>query len=423
MIWQTLFFTMLFLPTAYIQIKIPLIALTILLIGKNIQAQHKILLNSQILKWVLIQVYAGLFFIVLGVINKTPGAIRVSSVIIFWPILYTVFIVGISKTEYLISLFRIIVISGAGIGLYSLDYILYSYGAIPKFLYFELDMGQSIGFYDGLVEYNLYNISSLIYIVPFLVTIIILPPLDGLKTKIFPQSWIISVLIIDMFCVFLSGRRGLLLVVVLCIPIVLLLDRFRTRNDINTNESSATTYITVILVILYVILSILPNFVEFNATSITTLFESIFEFDSDMSNIERKDQFESLMTGWSYNPLFGHGHGASAEKYGSLRSGDQPWAYELSYVALLYQTGIFGTMFFFGGIFYIYYVGVNIIKNDKFYGYLMLPTLVSLTCFLIANATNPYLNKYDYLWVIYLPLAIINLYLNNQEKLKQQRNV
>jgi hypothetical protein len=32
-----------------------------------------------------------------------------------------------------------------------------------------------------------------------------------------------------------------------------------------------------------------------------------------------------------------------------------------------------------------------------------------MTAFLIANATNPYLERYDYLWVIFLPIAFVNL--------------
>jgi hypothetical protein len=43
----------------------------------------------------------------------------------------------------------------------------------------------------------------------------------------------------------------------------------------------------------------------------------------------------------------------------------------------------------------------------------MLPVLAGMTCFLIANATNPYLGKFDCLWVIFLPIALINYGLLN----------
>jgi hypothetical protein len=31
--------------------------------------------------------------------------------------------------------------------------------------------------------------------------------------------------------------------------------------------------------------------------------------------------------------------------------------------------------------------------------------------YLIGNATNPYLEKFDYIWVIFLPVALINFWL------------
>ena len=37
--------------------------------------------------------------------------------------------------------------------------------------------------------------------------------------------------------------------------------------------------------------------------------------------------------------------------------------------------------------------------------------LTGACTFLIANATNPYLETYDYLWVIFLPLAVVNVLL------------
>jgi hypothetical protein len=33
---------------------------------------------------------------------------------------------------------------------------------------------------------------------------------------------------------------------------------------------------------------------------------------------------------------------------------------------------------------------------------------------LIGNATNPYLEKFDYIWVIFLPVALINFWLLGQ---------
>jgi hypothetical protein len=128
----------------------------------------------------------------------------------------------------------------------------------------------------------------------------------------------------------------------------------------------------------------------------------------------RAEQFFALLDGWQQNPLFGAGHGASA--VGSLRDAEMPWAYELSYVALLFQTGLVGFSIYCSGVIWIFWMGFKIIRSSHWLGFYMLPVLVGTFCFLIANATNPYLAKFDYMWVIFLPVALINSYLLDKDK-------
>ncbi len=106
--------------------------------------------------------------------------------------------------------------------------------------------------------------------------------------------------------------------------------------------------------------------------------------------------------------------GASA--LGPLRSVEMPWAYELSYAALLFHTGIIGFLIYSSGVICIFWMGLKIMRSGHWLGIYMLPVLVGTTCFLIANATNPYLEKFDYIWVIFLPVALINIWLLNKGK-------
>ena len=85
--------------------------------------------------------------------------------------------------------------------------------------------------------------------------------------------------------------------------------------------------------------------------------------------------------------------------------------YELSYVALLFHTGIVGFAIYAAAVIWIYRMGLRIIRSGDRIGLYMVPALVGTTCFLIANATNPYLEKFDYIWVIFLPVALINYWL------------
>ena len=120
----------------------------------------------------------------------------------------------------------------------------------------------------------------------------------------------------------------------------------------------------------------------------------------------------ALIEGWSAQPFLGSGHGAPAP--GIIRSDTTPWAYELSYVSLLYHTGVIGTLLYSAGVAWIGYMSYRIARRGWSEAPAMVATLVGTSSFLVANATNPYLEKYDYLWVIFLPLAFVNCYLTSQ---------
>ena len=109
------------------------------------------------------------------------------------------------------------------------------------------------------------------------------------------------------------------------------------------------------------------------------------------------------------SPILGAGHGAPA--FGSIRSEERPWLYELYYLALLYQTGLVGFTAYAAGIFWIYWMGVRVIRAGGQLSALMVACLVGMSSFLIANATNPYLAGLDGMWAIFLPLALINFWL------------
>jgi hypothetical protein len=125
-----------------------------------------------------------------------------------------------------------------------------------------------------------------------------------------------------------------------------------------------------------------------------------------VSATARSNQLVALMTEWGNAPLLGAGHGASAA--GSVRSVEMPWAYELSYAALLFHTGLVGFVAYSSAVVWIYAEGVGVIVDGGPRASYMLAVLVGLTCFLVGNATNPYLEKYDLMWVIFLPIALIN---------------
>ena len=94
-----------------------------------------------------------------------------------------------------------------------------------------------------------------------------------------------------------------------------------------------------------------------------------------------------------------------------IRSVETPWAYELTYLALLYHTGVVGTLAYASGLAWIGTMSYRIARRGWSEAPALMATLSGTVIFLAANATNPYLEKYDYLWVIFLPVAFVNAWL------------
>jgi len=97
-----------------------------------------------------------------------------------------------------------------------------------------------------------------------------------------------------------------------------------------------------------------------------------------------------------------------------IRAADMPWAYELAYLGLLYHTGLVGLVLYAVGVSWIYVEGIRVIRKGSLLSPLMVSILTGTSTFLIANATNPYLEKFDYVWTIFLPLAVVNASLLNR---------
>ena len=402
-----LFFLMLFVPTRYQPVKAILLALVLSIILTSILMHDgKIQIHKTVLMWTVFYLALGFFWISLGFIREAPGALRVSTVYLLWPVAYTALVAGISNEKILRTIIRALVFISIAIEIYSASYILHSAGLLPDFLYIDIDQGQAIGFYSGHVEYRLFSIDSLLFLVPFLVAALLTWP----KNSDMPVSrrWLWCAFVLGIILVLLSGRRALLLIVAISPVISLALRHFLPGRVGIRNKKLVIRVFTGCAVMLPVIIFGLSSVFDFNMRSVWEMFSEGFDFTGDISALIRHDQFFALVDGWIQYPLFGAGHGAAVEFKRSL---EMPWAYELFYVALLYKTGLIGFVLYASGVVWIFWMGVRMIRLGHALGIQILPVLTGTACFLIGNATNPYLGKYDYIWVIFLPVAFINLYL------------
>lgn len=413
-IGYALFFMMLFVPTAYQLPKAILLALLLGMIVSRGLNCGRLFLHSTVHLWTLFFVVVGLVFILRGVLNDAPGALNVATVYVLWPIVYTFLITGVTDENVMSRLLGVMVIATFAITLYSLSFILNSSGWLSDSFYiplYEIEK-QGILFYEGTMELSVVSMSSFLFLIPLLAATLLTWP-KNMELPV-PRFLFWIALSFGLVVVMLSGRRALQLVVVLSPVITIIFRCFLPKRDqrVSRNYSFVKTFAGIITVLIGLLIYLNAVY-DFSLQNTLELYNAGFDFAGDRSASARADQFIALLSGWAENPLIGAGHGATAAV---LRSSTHPWAYELSYVALLFHVGLLGVLAYTAGVIWIYWMGIRVIRSGDKLGVYMLPVLVGMSCFLIGNATNPYLEKYDYMWVIFLPVALVNLWLLRKKR-------
>lgn len=355
-------------------------------------------LSREIVIILLMTTSAALAFMLNGLIHDAPGALRVGTVYVVWPLLYVYFAGFFHNPETVVKFERVIiwgVIISALMGLLLVAEAVFAQGrGIASIFSFQ---GSGIGIYDGYTEYRLFNMNTLIYGFPFLTILLML---KGKSNKLSSfLSW--SAFILTLFAAVISGRRAFWLIIVLSPFIISLLLL------VSGQRQALRRFIKLCI----------PAIILCGATSFTTVldtgriveqFVSAFDFSGEPSAGVRYEQFQVLISKWMERPVFGYGAGAAAE--GFTRSGKMTWAYELSYVAQLFHTGIVGICIYTAAVLWVFVSGISIVRKMPQAAPVLLPLLAALAGFLIVNATNPYLGKFDYLWTLFLPVAAINSY-------------
>jgi O-antigen ligase len=256
------------------------------------------------------------------------------------------------------------------------------------------------GMYDGFARYRMSNVPTVVYGTGFLLALISVPRERRWCSRRWTfLAWI--TLLPMLIAVILSGRRAAWLVVLLS-PFIVLSLLLAARQPLRLRLWLALLGLGIAAGV-----GVLAYF-DLEASSIAREFVHAFDFTAEKSASVRGTQGEALFAGWAARPVLGHGLGAAASV---IRSLDTPWAYELSYAALLFQTGIVGIAIYGAAILWVFWAGIRIVRKLPESATVLLPLLAGLAGFLIANGTNPYLAKFDYLWVIFLPIAAINVFL------------
>lgn len=347
----------------------------------------------------------GAFGIAWGVINDAPGALRVSTAYLIWPTVYLLFI-GLAhglpvmrrvESALLlgISLATVMALMVLGAGLLGLGHVVY------PLLSFQ-DAG--FGAYDGFTEFRIHNLTTVMYGFPFVASLLVARQreLNGWQ-----KAWLWLLMALMVVVALGSGRRMFWLILFMTPFLVLFflqlsVLRFRLAGMLGT-------FTKIGMVAAIAAGGLIAGF-DLEPAALAGEFVAAF-LGQEASSAARYEQAGALWRAFVSSPLIGIGLGSAVDV---IRSVKQPWAYELWYLSLLKSVGLLGFMVYAFAVGWIVIKGILLARRDREFAAMFVPLVTALASFLIMSGTNPYLAKFDYLWVVFLPVALINAYLTGR---------
>ncbi len=211
-------------------------------------------------------------------------------------------------------------------------------------------------FNSELVEFSFPQMNILPFVMPFVIN-------DLYNTR---RKIIFFIVLLSLFIfIIILGRSGILFSLLI---VLFFMFRKRIRNIF--------LFIPALVVGFFILLPVIN--VDLNPSALT-----------------RQIQFFELVNFWLKNPFFGNGLGSHPDY---IRSETNPSSYELFYLSLLNQIGILGIVLFFIFLLSIYSFINNKKMNIIWFGILGV---------LVASFTNPYLDRFDFIFILFLPILFI----------------
>lgn len=385
-----------FVPTAYVEIKAALLGLGLFFVFISMIKRQLFLLRWQVLG-IAFLVTCGLLYSAYGLARNNPGAIRVLSVWFMWPLVYLAFSTLLRQPNAYLWMSKVLAVSLLMVVGYAFLYLGNEAGFVPGWLYIELDQGQIVGFYDGFFEYNLYSISSLIFLLPFYTHYLLEKYKRTGRVGWKPLALVLAAFILSL----MTGRRAMIATVLL-LPLLIILSNSLLHNNYKLRLKFSGFFVFIVFSIGF---SALFFIFGFDYKAVAEMFIEGFDFSSfGGSASERTLQFNALVDGWlNSSILFGAGNGAAAA---ISRSSEFPWAYELTYVYLLFSTGLVGILVYFGWYAYGLWRLRDAMRKRPDLIIYAAPMLTASVAFCIAASSNPYFGKFDYLWIVLLPFLV-----------------
>jgi hypothetical protein len=285
------------------------------------------------------------------------------------------------------------------IALHLLLYLSADFVLLRPLLQFALGDESELVTYEGYAQMRSIALSSFVFIAPYYVSKAMLDYAFG---KLTLSTMLLAVLAIVV--VGFGGRRAIVISTATAGACALLLSLYWMAKTNATQQGLKARPNRIVPLLMVGIAQVLA-FIIFS--DVATFVVSAFSPSEDMGAYERVGQTEVLLNSFLQSPLVGHGVGAVAE--GWVRSLDAPWQYEMQYALYLFQFGSLGTLMLSLGFAVYVFVGLRGVLSSPNSCLTLGPCILGLLSLLICNATNPYMQAYGHLWMVFLPIIWIEV--------------
>jgi hypothetical protein len=367
------------------------------------------------LYWYILYLVFNIIFLILGILNNGIIILRfylLSEIISLFTYFFLFNIVILKKKIYLEGLEKIYKIGfGITIGIIFIYYFDYnhSFKVLNKFLQIiekiiEVKKIYRPGQYNKITA-SIPMLATMSFIIPYITT-------DLFQRKKLEYIKITILNIFILLLIIFSMRKALIVIYIISLLINLFIFYLYNKKMFFKSIFKLIS-LNMILLFFFFMLNKYYNFIDFDNT--IEYIKKSFDYtrkNFDFAGVsERKIQFKYLIKAWLNDIgtfLIGQGTGSNVE---IVRS-EIPGQYELTYIAMLFQRGIVGIIYYFGLIYSIYYKYYTLIKQNYIkekekkiifkYGNGFLGILM-------YNFMNPTLISFEFIWIVFINLYVIEI--------------
>jgi hypothetical protein len=361
-----------------------------------------IVYDKKVLFFSVAAVFVSLFSLGHGLVNGNLGALKSAGVYGVWPLVFLFMLGGIGNFRVFHIISKALILGSAVISILVLGKLVHDLVGLNYDGFWEAIRIRT-GFFLGAIKISSPMLPVLFYFVPFSLTLILLS--NGSSQRPLTKFWgICNVVSFFMSCLVLimSGRGAAAIVLIFSVPVCIWVLPARKKIARRTAVSNYMFRFLFVLGGTYIILVVFAEFVDLVVYTELMIEKVFYVQEVDSVGYRRYEQFINLLGFIKANPFLGRGLGGVEEIGGSV------WQFELSYISLLDQVGLVGFSIYSAGVLFLIRALIRIVRKADVASALASATASGLIVFLVVNATNPLLSKFDFLWVIFFPLALVN---------------